>query len=57
MGVCVFSSLCLCVFMCVYRGVFLCVFVFLCCKVNSSSDIEIDHLIYQSYGAPSVFHP
>lgn len=53
--VCVFSSLCLCVFMCVYRAVFLRVFLYFC--ANASSDIEIDHLVYQSYGAPSVFHP
>lgn len=58
MGAGVFLSVCsrVVLYMCLYGCVHMCVCVFLCPRGKSSPDVVIDYLIYQSYGAPCIFH-
>lgn len=53
--VCVFVFMC-CVIHVFIGCVHMCVYVFLCPKSNSSLVVVINHLIYQSYRAPYIFH-
>lgn len=57
--VCVFECLSSCVvlYVCLYGCVHTCVCVFPCPRGNSRPGVVTDHLIYQSYGAPYIFHP